>query len=103
LQTALKAGIAINGKAVPVAIVVKDSQSNPNRAGEVANDLDPEGKGRHHACLGHARNGQSCERCMRDQRDAMRLHVVPWQPWFFGRKGDPKKGFRFTYHFFLGP
>ena len=28
--------------------------------------------------------------------------VVPWQPWFFGRKGDPAKGFNFTYHFFWG-
>ncbi len=28
--------------------------------------------------------------------------VVPWQPWFFGRKGDPKKGFNYTYHFFWG-
>jgi branched-chain amino acid transport system substrate-binding protein len=28
--------------------------------------------------------------------------VVPWQPWFFGRKGDPKKGFGWTYHMFWG-
>ena len=28
--------------------------------------------------------------------------VVPWQPWFFGRKGDPAKGFDWTYHFFWG-
>jgi branched-chain amino acid transport system substrate-binding protein len=28
--------------------------------------------------------------------------VVPWQPWFFGRKGDPAKGFNWTYHFFWG-
>ena len=26
----------------------------------------------------------------------------PWQAWFFGRKGDPKKGFEWTYHFFWG-
>ena len=26
----------------------------------------------------------------------------PWQPYFFGRKGDPKKGFDWTYHFFWG-
>ena len=26
----------------------------------------------------------------------------PWQSWFFGRKGDPKKGFQWTYHFFWG-
>ena len=26
----------------------------------------------------------------------------PWQAYFFGRKGDPKKGFDWTYHFFWG-
>jgi branched-chain amino acid transport system substrate-binding protein len=28
--------------------------------------------------------------------------LCPWQPWFFGRKGDPAKGFNWTYHFFWG-
>jgi branched-chain amino acid transport system substrate-binding protein len=28
--------------------------------------------------------------------------VCPWQPWFFGRKGDPAKGFAWTHHFFWG-
>ena len=28
--------------------------------------------------------------------------VAPWQPWFFGRGGDPAKGFKWTYHFFWG-
>jgi branched-chain amino acid transport system substrate-binding protein len=27
---------------------------------------------------------------------------TPWQPHFFGRGGDPKKGFNWTYHFFWG-
>ena len=27
----------------------------------------------------------------------------PWQPYFFGRKGDPAKGFTWTYHVLLGP
>ena len=26
----------------------------------------------------------------------------PWQPYFFGRKGDPAKGFTWTYQFFWG-
>ena len=25
---------------------------------------------------------------------------APWQPYLFGRKGDPKKPFKWTYHFF---
>ena len=28
--------------------------------------------------------------------------IAPWQPWFFGRGGDPAKGFNWTYHFFWG-
>ena len=28
--------------------------------------------------------------------------LAPWQPYFFGRKGDPAKGFNWTYHFFWG-
>ena len=32
-------GIDIGGKKIPVTIIQKDSQSSPNRAGEVANDL----------------------------------------------------------------
>ena len=39
MKTAFKDGIVIGGKKHAVEIVLKDSQSNPNRAGEVANDL----------------------------------------------------------------
>jgi len=28
--------------------------------------------------------------------------IAPWQAWFFGRKGKPESGFRWTYHFFVG-
>ena len=26
----------------------------------------------------------------------------PWQPYFFGRNGNPDVGFEYTYHFFWG-
>src|SRR5262249_2253741 len=39
VREALKGGVSIGGKSYPVEIVVKDSQSNPNRAADVANDL----------------------------------------------------------------
>ena len=39
MKFAFKDGIVIGGKRHEVQIVLKDSQSNPNRAGEVANDL----------------------------------------------------------------
>ena len=28
--------------------------------------------------------------------------VEPWEAWFFGRKGDPKKGFKSVFHFSFG-
>ena len=39
MKAAFKDGITVGGRKLPVEIVLKDSQSNPNRAGEVANDL----------------------------------------------------------------
>ena len=39
MKTAFKDGLMVGGKKFDVQIILKDSQSNPNRAGEVANDL----------------------------------------------------------------
>ena len=39
MKAAFKDGLGVGGKKHEVQIILKDSQSNPNRAGEVANDL----------------------------------------------------------------
>ena len=39
MKGAFKDGVTVGGKKYAVEILLKDSQSNPNRAGEVANDL----------------------------------------------------------------
>ncbi len=102
MQTALKSGIVIGGKTYPVSIVVKDSQSNPNRAGEVANDLILKDKVDIMLVSGTPETANPVsDACELNEMPCVST-VVPWQPWFFGRKGDPKKGFRFTYHFFWG-
>jgi len=95
-------GIDIGGKKVPVKIIQKDSQSNPNRAGEVANDLILKDKV-------NLMLVSSTPETANPVSDACELNevpcistVVPWQPWFFGRKGDPAKGFDWTYHMFWG-
>lgn len=95
-------GIDLGGKKVPVRIIQKDSQSNPNRAGEVANDLILKDK----ITLMLV---SSTPETANPVSDACELNevpcistVVPWQPWFFGRKGDPAKGFDWTYHIFWG-
>ncbi|TDN63799.1 ABC transporter substrate-binding protein [Paraburkholderia sp. BL10I2N1] len=102
MQTVLKNGIVIGGKPYPVSILVKDSQSNPNRAGEVANDLILKDKVDIMLVSGTPETANPVsDVCELNEMPCVST-VVPWQPWFFGRKGDPKKGFRFTYHFFWG-
>ena len=102
MQTVLKNGIVIAGKTYPVSVVVKDSQSNPNRAGEVANDLILKDKVDIMLVSGTPETANPVsDMCELNEMPCVST-VVPWQPWFFGRKGDPKKGFRFTYHFFWG-
>lgn len=102
MQTALKAGIPVGGKTLPVSILVKDSQSNPNRAGEVASDLILKDKVDIMLVSGTPETANPvCDACELNETPCIST-VVPWQPWFFGRKGDPKKGFKFTYHFFWG-
>ena len=102
MQAVLKNGIAIGGKTYPVSIVVKDSQSNPNRAGEVASDLILKDKVDIMLVAGTPETANPVSDACELNETPCVSTVVPWQPWFFGRKGDPKKGFDFTYHFFWG-
>ena len=102
MQTALKSGITIGGKQYPVSILVKDSQSNPNRASEVANDLILKDKVDIMLVSGTPETANPVSDACEVNEMPCVSTVVPWQPWFFGRKGDPKKGFNYTYHFFWG-
>jgi branched-chain amino acid transport system substrate-binding protein len=102
LQDKFKAGISIGGKTVPVKVIIKDSQSTPNRAGEVANDLIL--KDNVDLML-----VSSTPETANPVSDACELNevpcistVAPWQPWFFGRGGKPETGFKWTYHMFWG-
>src|SRR3954465_7951335 len=95
-------GIDLHGKKIPVTIIQKDSQSSPNRAGEVANDLILKEKV-------DLMLVSSTPETTNPVSDACELNeipcistVAPWQPWFFGRQGDPAKGFNWTYHIFWG-
>lgn len=102
LKKQLADGLVVNGTRHPVEVILKDSQSNPNRAAEVANDLILKDKI-------DLMVVNSTPETTNPVSDACELNEVPclstmapWQPWFFGRKGDPVKGFNWTYHFFWG-
>jgi len=102
MKAAFKDGIVIGGKKHDVQIILKDSQSNPNRAGEVANDLILKDKVALVLTAGTPETANPVSDACELNEVPCISTVVPWQPWFFGRKGDPAKGFNWTYHFFWG-
>src|ERR1700690_1484691 len=90
-------GVDIRGKKVPIQIIQKDSQSSPNRAGEVANDLILKDKVDLRVVSSPPETANPvCDACELNEIPCIST-VVPWQPWFFGRKGDPAKGFAWPY------
>jgi branched-chain amino acid transport system substrate-binding protein len=98
----LSKGLANNGKTYKVEIISKDSQSNASRASEVAAELILGDK----VNLIVASATPDTTNPVADQAEVNEVPCIttncPWQPYFFGRKGDPKKGFTWTYHFFWG-
>jgi branched-chain amino acid transport system substrate-binding protein len=102
INKAFAGGIESNGKKVAVEIITKDSQSNPNRAAEVASELILQDK----VNLIVASATPDTTNPVADQAELNEVPCIttncPWQPYFFGRGGDPAKGFEWTYHFFWG-
>jgi branched-chain amino acid transport system substrate-binding protein len=98
----LKKGLRIGGRDYQVQIISKDSQSNGSRAAEVASELILSDK----VDLLIAAGTPDTTNPVSDQAEVNEVPCVctncPWQPYFFGRKGDPKKGFTWTYLFFWG-
>lgn len=96
------AGIENNGKAWQIEIVSKDSQSNPNRAAEVASELIL----RDEVDILVAASTPDTVNPVSDQAEINGTPCIttdcPWQPYFFGRGGKPESGFESTYHFFWG-
>lgn len=93
--------ITVNGTAHPYEIVVRDSQSNPNRASEVTQDLILNEKCDVIAAFATPETVNPVS----DQCEVNGVPCItndaPLEPYFFGRKGDPAKGFDWTYHFFF--
>ena len=87
---------------IPVEILVRDSQSNPSRAAELAAELITKDK----VDLMLASSTSDTTLPVADQCELNGVPCLttdtPWQPWFFGRGATPDKGFDWTYHFFWG-
>ena len=101
-KKAVGSGITIGNQTHTVEVIVKDSQSNSNRAAEVANELILSNK----VDLMVVAHTPDTVNPVADQCEINEVPCIstdaPWQPYFFGRKGDPAKGFKWTYHFFWG-
>ena len=97
----LKDGLKIGGKTYNVEFLVRDDQSDPNRAVELGNDLILR---------------QQCDMLLSQDlvasipvgnlADAQGVPMIstqgPWQPWMFARGSNPGKGFPYSFHFFWG-
>jgi branched-chain amino acid transport system substrate-binding protein len=98
----LAKGLSSGGKTYPVEIISKDSQSSGTRASEVASELILHDK----VDLIVASATPDTTNPVADQAEVNEVPCIttncPWQPYFFGRNGDPQKGFTWTYHFFWG-
>jgi branched-chain amino acid transport system substrate-binding protein len=103
-RKALAAGLVIDGKAYQVELIDKDSQSNPQRSAQVANELIT-GDG---VDLMLTTSTPETVNPVSDACEAAGVPcistVVPWEAWYFGRGGKPgaPSPFKFTYHFCFG-
>lgn len=101
-RAAIGDGIGIGKRTHKVEILARDSQSNPNRAAEVAAELIL--KDEVDLMIGSS-SGDTVNP-VSDQCEANEVPCVtadtPWQIVYFGRGATPDKGFTWTYHFFWG-
>jgi branched-chain amino acid transport system substrate-binding protein len=102
VRKVLAPGITAAGEQHPVEIIYRDSQSNPNRASEVTAQLINRDKV--DLMIGSSTGDTVIP--VADQCELAGVPCItaddPWEDFFFGRKGNPTKGFEWTYHFFWG-
>jgi branched-chain amino acid transport system substrate-binding protein len=94
-------GLEMGGNTYPVDIVVGDSQSDPDRAQQVATSLI----GRQIDMMVVASTPEItnpvASLCESNGVPCIST-IASWQTWFLGRGGNPDKPFKWTFHFFWG-
>ena len=88
-------------------VVVKDSQSNPNRAAEVAKELILQDGVQLMLAASTPENTNPVASVCEGEGVPVVTTVAPWQPWFIGQQGNPQdpgswKGFDYAFHYFWG-
>ncbi|KWV48421.1 ABC transporter substrate-binding protein [Bradyrhizobium macuxiense] len=98
---------AAKSAGLQVQVVVKDSQSNPNRAAEVAKELVVSDKINLMLVASTPETTNPVSTICESEGVPCISTVAPWQPWFIGQQGNPGdsaswKPFGYSYHFFWG-
>jgi branched-chain amino acid transport system substrate-binding protein len=98
---------AAKGLGLDVQVLVKDSQSNPNRAAEVAKQLIVEDEVNLMLVASTPETTNPVATTCEAEDLPCISTVAPWQPWFIGQQGNPGdpatwKPFNYAYHFFWG-
>jgi branched-chain amino acid transport system substrate-binding protein len=88
-------------------VIVKDSQSNPNRAAEVAKELIVSDEIDMMLVASTPETTNPVATTCEAEGVPVISTVAPWQPYFIGQQGNPGdpaswKPFNFSYHFFWG-
>ena len=102
-EASVKGGLKCgDGQVHPIKFLVRDTQSDTNRAAQVTGDLIT-----NDGCdIIMAASTADTVPPVADTCEAMQEPCVtndcPWQAYFFGRGGDPAKGFEWTYHSWWG-
>ncbi len=102
VRSVLALGLVNRDVTYQVEIINKDSQSNASRASEVALELIRREKVDHLLAAGTPDTTNPVADEAEAHEKLCLTTVAPWQSYFFGRNGNPAKGFTWTYHFFWG-
>jgi branched-chain amino acid transport system substrate-binding protein len=102
MRKLLAKGIRSGKNTFPVEIITRDSQSNTNRAATVAQSLILDDNVDLMLVADTPLTANPVSDVCEANGTPCIATMVPWQAWFFGRKGNPAKGFKWTYQFFWG-
>jgi branched-chain amino acid transport system substrate-binding protein len=88
-------------------VIIKDSQSNPNRAAEVAKELIVDDEIDLMLAASTPENTNPVATTCEAEGMPVITTIAPWQPWFIGQQGNPGdptswQPFNFAFHYFWG-
>lgn len=97
-----KNGFKVGGKGFDVEIVVKDTQSDPNRASQVARELILSNNADIVLCASTPETTNPVADVCEANGVPNVATIVPWESWYFGRGKKPGEAFNYNTMFFFG-